>query len=443
MRSPWAVYPAVLAVGLAANEPIAALQDPGDENMLRVYLDCQTWGCDGDYFRTEIDWVNWVRDRTVADIHVLVTAQETGAGGRRFQLNFIGRSRFAAIADTLEVGTGPTATDDDRRSLLAHRLRVGLLRYAATTPLIDRIRVTVADSASGDEETSVAGPQDDPWNFWVFRVGLSGNVNGESRSTFGRISGSASASRVTEEWKFTLRANSSYNESTFELSDGEEVVTIRRSNGLDGLLVKNLGSHWSGGLTLSALSSTFSNYDVVVRAAPAVEYNVFPYAESTRRQLTLRYSIGPRHLNYEEETLYGKLTDNVVEQLLEVELQARQPWGSISTGASASHYLSWEAAPGAVSDLDTDGARYSLGVSGGVDLRIVKGLSFNLDGYYSKVRNQIGLRRGEASDEDILLRIRELDTDYSFFAAIGLSYTFGSIYNNVVNPRFASSGFFF
>lgn len=423
------------AIGLPA-------QESGAGASLNVYLDCQTWGCDHDFFRTEIDWVNWVRDRNVADVHILLTAQETGAGGRQFQLNFIGLRAFGAVADTMGVSTGPTATEDDRRRSLAQRLRVGLLRYASRTTLIDRIQVTLPP-ATDEAAPAAADAQDDPWNFWVFRVGLNGNVNGESRSSFGRVSGSFSASRITDEWKFTLRTNGSYNENTFELSDGEEVVTIRRSYGADGLLAKDLGAQWSGGILASASSSTFSNYDVVFRVAPAVEYNVYPYAESTRRQLTLRYSIGPRHLNYEEETLYGKLSDNVVEQLLEAELQTRQPWGSISAGASASHYLGWEAAPGTVAELDVDGARYSLGLSGGVQLRIMKGLSFNMDGFYSKVRNQIGLRRGEASDEDILLRIRELDTDYNFFAAIGLSYTFGSIYNNVVNPRFSGGSTFF
>jgi len=41
-----------------------------------------------------------------------------------------------------------------------------------------------------------------------------------------------------------------------------------------------------------------------------------------------------------------------------------------------------------------------------------------------------------ASLEEILLRRRELETSYYYYFSIGLSYTFGSIYNNVVNPRF-------
>lgn len=33
-------------------------------------------------------------------------------------------------------------------------------------------------------------------------------------------------------------------------------------------------------------SSTYLNQELKVRAAPAVEYNVYPYSESTRKQLT-------------------------------------------------------------------------------------------------------------------------------------------------------------
>jgi hypothetical protein len=38
--------------------------------------------------------------------------------------------------------------------------------------------------------------------------------------------------------------------------------------------------------------------------------------------------------------------------------------------------------------------------------------------------------------EEILMGTGQLATDYSFYGSIGLSYTFGSIYSNVVNSRF-------
>jgi hypothetical protein len=65
---------------------------------MNVYLDCQTFGCDFDYFRTELTMVNWVRDRQVADLQLLVTSQETGAGGSEFTVTFLGLRQFAGLS---------------------------------------------------------------------------------------------------------------------------------------------------------------------------------------------------------------------------------------------------------------------------------------------------------------------------------------------------------
>jgi len=70
----------------------------------------------------------------------------------------------------------------------------------------------------------------------------------------------------------------------------------------------------------------------------------------------------------------------------------------------------------------------------------VKGLRFNLGGGASLIHDQINLPKGGATDEEILLKRKELETNYRYYFHMGLSYTFGSIYNNVVNPRFGGSG---
>ena len=57
-----------------------------------------------------------------------------------------------------------------------------------------------------------------------------------------------------------------------------------------------------------------------------------------------------------------------------------------------------------------------------------------------RTRDQIYLPRGAASTEEILLRQRQLLTGYQYFFEFGFSYTFGSIFNNIVNPRFGGGG---
>lgn len=55
------------------------------------------------------------------------------------------------------------------------------------------------------------------------------------------------------------------------------------------------------------------------------------------------------------------------------------------------------------------------------------------------MRDQIFLERSGVTDEEILLRWRQLATDSQYRFRIGITYAFGSIYNNVVNLRFAGS----
>ena len=73
-------------------------QEP-EPQRLRVYLQCSA--CDFNYVRTELTWVDYVRDRQDADVHVLVTTQGTGAGGRQYNMEFIGRGRYESKIDTL------------------------------------------------------------------------------------------------------------------------------------------------------------------------------------------------------------------------------------------------------------------------------------------------------------------------------------------------------
>jgi hypothetical protein len=66
-------------------------------------------------------------------------------------------------------------------------------------------------------------------------------------------------------------------------------------------------------------------------------------------------------------------------------------------------------------------------------------LSLEVIGSTSLIRDQVYLLRRGSSPEEILVRRRQLATDYAHSLYLGVSYTFGSIFNNVVNSRFAGS----
>jgi hypothetical protein len=112
-------------------------------------------------------------------------------------------------------------------------------------------------------------------------------------------------------------------------------------------------------------------------------------------------------------------------QSLEAALSVKKEWGSIYLSLTGSTYLH-----------DFEKKRFDSFSQ--ISIRIIKGLSLNLSGSYSRINDQIGLSAVGYTDEEILLQKKEMATSYSYWSSIGFSYTFGSIYNNVVNPRFGN-----
>ena len=389
---------------------------------IRVFLDCGH-NCDETFIRQELTFVDYVRDRTEADVHILITTQPTGGGGTEFTLKFIGLGRFANVEQTLKQASPTTATSDERRRLVAEVLKRGLVRYVAESPLASRLRISVAA-----DETKKSGQQsaaDDPWNLWVFNAELGGSVDGEQSSKSHSIRSDLSANRTTEALKIQLNAGGSYRENWFELGDGETFTSITRDFRSNALIAKSLTSHWSAAFIGRATSSTFVNQDLSVRLAGGVEYDLFPYSESTRRLLTFQYTVGFDAFQYREETIYGKTSEKLADHRLQTSLSMRQPWGSSFAQVAFTQYV-------------TQPDKYSITAFGDANIRIVKGLSFNMFGEVARTRDQIYLPRGEATTEEILVRQRQLETGYRYYVQLGISYSFGSIYNNVVNPRFGS-----
>jgi len=393
------------------------------EETLKIFIDTPDYYIDFDFVRTEITFVNYVRDRTDADVHILITTQQTGSGGREFTIAFIGLKKFEGSNNTLKYISRQTDTEDDIRRGLVKIFKIGLIQYAAHTSLVDGLDISYKKS---EEQESATQTAKDPWNFWSFRTSLNNYFNGEKSYKYRYISGSFSASRVTEEWKINLSLYGSYNQSKYEYSDTTYLDT-RRSYEFSSLAVKSLGKHWSVGGRSSVWHSTYSNYDISMGVFPGIEYNIFPYSESTRKLLTFQYMIGVRHFDYHEQTIYLKNSEALPSHSLTISYDIKQPWGSISTYLVGANYLN---------DLE----KYHLHIYGSVEIRLFKGLSLSYWGYLTFLRDQISLPRRGASLEEVLLRRRQLETSYDYYFSIGFSYTFGSIYNNIVNPRFGGSG---
>lgn len=421
----------VLCVLLAHAGGAAAQDAPASEaartGAVRVFLDCSFF-CDENYLRQEITVIDYMRDRKDADVHVLVTTQSTGGGGTEYTIKFIGLGRFAGVEQTLKYVAPQTATSDENRKGIAEVLKRGLVRYVSETPLAPKIKVTFTPD---DTAAAKLDPKKDPWNLWVFRANVGGSFNGEQSNKSRSLRGSASANRTTDDWRLSFSTSMNYEQSSFQL-ETELFKSVSRNFDTNALVVKSLTQHWSAGLVGNIGASTFLNYDMRMRIAPGLEYNFFPYSQSTRRMLTVQYTVGADSLDYKEETVYGRIKEKLLDHKLETSLSLRQPWGTASGSVEFSQYL-------------TAPSKYSVSGFGAVNVRLFKGFSFNVFTNLSRTRDQIFLPRGEASTEEILVRQRQLATGYRYFVNFGISYSFGSIFNNIVNPRFGGGGgnFFF
>ena len=418
-----------LAISTALPAGVAAQDSVAPPSKLRVFLDCED--CDFDFMRTEINFVDYVRNRQDAQVHILVTDQRTGGGGTEYTLHFIGQRELANIADTLKYVSPPSTSPDDLRQGMARTIRLGLVRYYAHLGQADRFNVTYT-APKGADGVGASGANEDRWNLWVFRTSASGFARGEQSNNFVSLNGSVSASRTTEMWKSRFSVNGNYGQSRFILGDGSKFNSYSHSYGFSDLLVKSLGTHWSAGQRASWTSSTFLNQKRAIRFAPAVEFNFFPYSQSTRRMLTLQYSPGINFFRYQDTTIFDKTSEVRGDQTLTASLDLRQPWGSISSSLEGAAYID-------------DFSKRHLVFFNSLDLRLFKGFSFFSFGQVSLIRDQLYLPRGTLSDQERLLRRRQLATSYTYFINIGLSYSFGSIFNNIVNPRFGgtSGGFTF
>jgi hypothetical protein len=403
---------------------VANAQDPPppvSTSRIRIFVDCPQTHCDLDFFRREIAFVDYVRDPGDADVHVLVTSESTGGGGNAYTASFIGLDRFSGRVDKLSYFAADNSTEDEVRLGLARMFKLGLIPFVAGTPEADRITISYDVPEGGVATTTVSA--DDPWNFWVFEVDGETDISGESSYHNVDLGGGISARRSTDQLKLGFSLDGNYERSSFDLDSVATVTSTQESYGASAFAVKSLGPHWGARASLAANRSSYDNRKLGLRAGAGIEYDVFPYTESARRLLTVRYEIGVNHFAYDEQTIFLVTEETVMDHELEVSLDAIQPWGETGIGLRGRQYLD-------------DLGKTSLRFFGEVDVRLVRGLSLELDGSISRIRDQRYLPAGGLTLEEILLRQRDVATDYRYELSLGFSYSFGSIYNNVVNRRF-------
>lgn len=392
--------------------PSSPQSDTLRKDALKVFMEAS------DYIRKEIPYVNYVRDIKDAGVYIISTSQGTGSGGREYTYFFVGQGKFAGMKDTLSYVSSPDDTGDIIRMNQVKILKMGLMRYVARTPLAKYTNIMFSLPLS---ETVTS----DKWDSWVFRSSLNGYLNGEQAIKSTYLNVNISANRVTQDWKINLSAR--YNQSNDKYDIGGLIYeSNNNSKSFNALVVKSLSEHWSYGGSVYLGASRYSNIHLSTSLMPGIEYDVFPYSQSTRRQLRLLYKAGYNYVNYIDTTIYDKTRENLLLHSFLAAYEVVQKWGTIEISMEYSNYLH-------------DWSKNNLSIDGYLSLRVAKGLSVTFGGGASLIHDQLGLVKGGASAEEVLLRRKQLETQYSYFTTFGFSYTFGSIYNNVVNPRFGNS----
>jgi len=396
---------------------------------LKVFVDCSNTWCDMDFIRTEINIVDFLLDRQAADVHILITEQETGGGGSQFQFIFFGQNLFKQLADTLRFNIDANATNFEKRDLFIKYLKLGLTPYIVKTGSAKDIAIDMKKKEGGKKDETKATSSDvkDPWNYWVFRIGINGHFDADAVYKSSRLSTSLSANRVTDKIKIGFEVNAGKNKESYELEDdtGATVKIINKNDDyqLQHFLVKSISSHWSYGYEIILSRSTFSNNKHRAMFNTGIEYNIFPYKEVNTKLFTLAYTVDVRRNAYFDSTLYDKKAETLAGHGFEAKLKINQKWGTIFFGTEYHNYLhNWK--------------YFNLGVNGEVDIRITGGLSFNIFTSAQLIRDQLYLPKEGATPQEVLTRRRQLASGYRLFTFFGISYRFGSKLNNFVNPRF-------
>lgn len=389
-------------------------RDSTKNSALKVFIDCES--CDIENLRQDFYFLNYVRDRKLADVHVLVTTRANGAGGTEFTLSFYGYSEFLNMNDTIVTDLPPNSTSDELRDHLNQNIQLGLIRYLMRTDMRSHITINY------DGEAPVNDTVKDKWNYWVFNLSANGWFNGQSLVSYTSLNGNISANRVTEKGKTNLMAHHNYTRNVYQVNDTTKVTGLFKTYYGSGKHVWSLSDHWSAGLNGNYYSSLYENIHHSFSGGLSLEYDIFPYDESTTRMLYFSYSIQPTYRKYFEQTVLFRDEQYLMGNSLSFNSKFIGKWGNLTSQLSWNSYLH---------DLSISNTSLYLSAQ----LRVFKGLFIELSGYYAMIRNQINLPLEAASEEEILLQQVQLPTSKQYWCSLGVSYTFGSIYNNIVNPR--------
>ena len=389
---------------------IISLGSLAQENKIKAYLDCR---CDENYIKQETSFLEYVRDQDLADVEIFIRDERNPTGSRSFEIKIDGNNEYGEISNTTEAVGYANDTSSSLREKLLNKLKLALV------PFLEKANYNLTiDVDSNIKDLTV---YDEKWRNWVFE--LSGSYNNdkeESRQT-NRYDIEFEIDKLTEDWRIGMELSRRETNRKF-VSNDNEYTSNRKTTSFRGRVVRSISDHFSAGAFFGIFQNTYENIDLNRYVAPAIEYSFYPYRDVLSKEITLAYRIGVGKRNYIEKTIYGYEEQKLSSQTLSLNIRFRQKWGNVSSYLNATQFLN-------------DGTKKRFSLRSDLDIRVFEGLAVRLSGNVNLIREQYSLAAGNTSIEDLLLQQREIATDYRTNFSIGLSYTFGSIYNSIINTR--------
>jgi hypothetical protein len=364
-------------------------------------------------------FINFVRDRRMADIYLMVTINATGSKGSLYKLFLTGEKKFSGQQDTLQFEAPANMPSADIRDGILGVLKNGLLKFLVQTKLLEHITYSV----DLPEENLSAEKVKDKWNLWTFNVNTGAFASGNSYSKNLDLNYSGSANRTTEKMKTETGGWYSMNRQEYKINDSTTIKGFQSNSGMYHFIAFSLGKHFAFGQFATYFKSTPQNLNHSISYYPGFEYNYFTYEEASRRQLRFIYRLGARYQQYTERTIYDKSQEWYSLHSLVFQYEQIEKWGSVNVSAGGWHYFNYS-------------RNFSASIYPSISFNPLKGLRVNFWCGFQVVNDQFFLRASDVSPEEILLNQVNLKTDYNLNFGGGIGYTFGSRYNSIVNVRF-------
>lgn len=388
----------------------------------KLFINCQQARCFETYLLTELSYFTFTRDQALADIQILITDQGNSGGGRNYQLNFMGQKNYEGQTKLVEFITDQNDTEAIARAKLLKNINQGLLYFVVSTDIAKDLTISFPKGATLPKSTK-EDSEKDPWNNWIFGVGGSGRFEGESNKKEVRFDGNVRGGRTTEKSKFSFYTYANQKTNSVTLDGQKEAVKVN-SYGFNTVFVTTFAKNWSIGGLMKGYHSIYSNIDFSGSLAPAIEFSIFPIEDFNKEQFRWIYQAGYRRLDYLERTIFNKTLETKPYHQLTSILGYTKPWGNFSAELNGYQYLD-------------DPGKYRVSMELELSLRVTQGVSLRFYGSGSQIKNQISLAQTAFSNEEILLGGQQLPTSFDYYTSFGLNFTFGSVNNSIVNPRFS------